>query len=159
MSLQDANEIEVQVTDRFADAVDRVEIRQQVLQTLAAVAPSEPAALTVVITDDTTIQQLNREYLGIDAPTDVLAFSQREGADVPSPPDAGPRYLGDVIVSRERAAAQAADHDEPVARELSRLVIHGTLHLLGYDDRHKADREEMWELQERILLSDKEKQP
>ncbi len=142
----------MQIDEAFADLVDAEEIERRVARTLATVIPDEPAALTVVITNDATIQTLNREYLGIDAPTDVLAFSQTEGALLPEP-GAGPRYLGDVIVSYEQAVAQAGEYNEPVERELSRLVVHGTLHLLGYDYQRENDRERMWELQEGILSS------
>ena len=147
------NEIDVQIDEAFAGAVNAREIEQQVARTLSSDTPNAPAALTVTITDDATIQTLNREYLGIDAPTDVLAFSQVEGTALPAPV-AGPRYLGDVIVSYERAVAQAAEYGEPVERELGRLVIHGTLHLLGYDDQREVERDRMWEVQESIVSSD-----
>ncbi|RME48912.1 MAG: rRNA maturation RNase YbeY [Chloroflexi bacterium] len=146
-------EIDVQIDETFADAVNTEEVVHLVARTLAQVAPDEPATLTVVITDNATIQTLNREYLGIDAPTDVLAFSQTEGADVPAP-IAGPRYLGDVIVSYEQATIQAGEYAEPVERELGRLIVHGTLHLLGFDDQREADRERMWAMQETILNSE-----
>lgn len=129
---------------------DAAEIEQHVARTLAAVTPDEPAALTVVITGDARLQELNREYLGIDAPTDVLAFSQDEGTTLPVSV-AGPRYLGDVVVSYEQAVAQAVEYDETVQRELGRLVVHGTLHLLGYDDQQEVGRRRMWEAQENIL--------
>lgn len=145
-----ASGVEIQIEEPFIDLVDADEIERLVTRTLTAGGVEEPAALTVVITHDATIQRLNREYLGIDAPTDVLAFSQSEGAEVPSLDD-GPRYLGDVVVSYERAVTQAEEYDEPVERELSRLVVHGALHLLGYDDQDRASREDMWEVQEWIL--------
>lgn len=148
--MSDSIQVDVQIDEAFVDAVDADEIRRWAAQTLAAVGPDEPATLTVVITNDAAIQRLNREYLGIDAPTDVLAFSQAEGATVPDP-GADPRYLGDVIVSYQRAVAQAGQYNELVERELGRLVIHGTLHLLGYDDQREADRERMWGVQEGIL--------
>jgi probable rRNA maturation factor len=144
------NQVIVQIDERFTEAVDAGEIERQVIRALQVVAPAEPATLTIVITGDTTSQDLNRDYLGIDAPTDVLAFSQAEGATIPNL-GTEPRYLGDVIVSYERAVAQADELNEPLERELSRLVIHGTLHLLGYDDQRETDRQRMWEIQERLL--------
>ncbi|MFQ5341792.1 MAG: rRNA maturation RNase YbeY [Anaerolineae bacterium] len=149
--MSDRTEVDVQIGEAFAGAVNAQQIEQHVTRTLSSVAPDAPASLAVTITDDTTIQTLNRDYLGIDAPTDVLAFSQVEGAALPAPA-AGPRYLGDVIVSYERAVAQAAEYGEPVERELGRLVIHGTLHLLGYDDQHAAERDRMWNVQESIVF-------
>ncbi len=86
---------------------------------------------------------LNREWKGRDAPTDVLAFALHEDGEPP---------LGDVYVGAERAVAQAADLGDSATRELARLAIHGTLHVLGWD-HPEDDREasEMWEHQEAIL--------
>ncbi len=102
--------------------------------------------LTVVMTDDAQIRKLNREYLGIDAPTDVLAFPAGE-----IDPENGAAYLGDVIVSVPRAAEQARDAGHPVADELQLLVVHGTLHLLGHDHASAADKSRMWAAQAEVL--------
>lgn len=149
--MRDLIQVDVTIEAPFVESVNADDVERQVVRTVTAVAPGDPVALTIVITDDATIQRLNYEYLGVDGPTDVLAFSQSEGAALPAP-DAGPRYLGDVVVSYERAVAQADAYDEPVERELDRLIIHGTLHLLGYDDQQEGNRKEMWDIQERILL-------
>lgn len=89
----------------------------------------------VLITGDARIQALNRDYLGHDRPTDVLSFP--DGDELPS----GHRLLGQIVVSLDtaRRQAEAAGHSE--IRELEELVLHGTLHLLGYD--HSSDRGEM----------------
>jgi len=143
--------IEVQVDEAFARAVDVERVRQRVVQTLEATGWSSPVVVSITITDDGTVRDLNRDYLGIDAPTDVLAFSQMDGADMPAVE--GLPHLGDVIVSYQRATAQAGEYGEPVHQELERLVVHGLHHLLGYDDRTEGERERMWEMQERILIS------
>lgn len=143
-------QLEIQVNDLFADTVSAARIDTVARATLARVGREQPTELTIVVTDNALIRALNRDYLGIDAPTDVLAFSQTEGADVQKPAEEL-SYLGDVVVSYEQAVAQAAEYGETVERELSRLVIHGLLHLLGYDDRDDDDRREMWRLQEQIL--------
>jgi probable rRNA maturation factor len=148
--MNSAVQLEVQVDNAFAEAVSVTPIREAVEETLATVGRKQTTGLTVVITDNTSIHSLNREYRGIDAPTDVLAFSLAEGTPMPEV-QAEAAYLGDVIVSYEQAVAQAAEYDQPVERELRRLVIHGTLHLLGYDDRDDDDRHEMWRVQELIL--------
>ncbi|MFC2037330.1 rRNA maturation RNase YbeY [Chloroflexota bacterium] len=107
--------------------------------------------VTLVITDDLALQQLNRDFLGIDAPTDVLAFSsQEEGGPFVVAPEAGD-YLGDVIVSYPRSVAQAAEVGHPVEQELNLLVVHGLLHLLGYDHADEAGKAIMWTRQEAIL--------
>jgi probable rRNA maturation factor len=89
--------------------------------------------VTLRLTDDETIRQLNREYRGRDRPTDVLAFAQREG-------EGGalhPHLLGDIVISIETAARQAR---RGLERELLFLAAHGLCHLLGYD--HATDDEE-----------------
>ncbi len=145
--------IHIQIAEPFTEQIDPRRIKEQVRKTLATVAPDLPASLTILITGDAQIQALNRLYLGIDAPTDVLAFSQLEGPPLPGETGAE-TYLGDVVISYERAVEQAGQYQEPVERELRRLVVHGILHLLGYDDQDDAGRAEMWQLQEAILNQD-----
>ena len=85
--------------------------------------------LSIVLTNDDTIRRLNAAYRSLDAPTDVLAFAMREG-------EGGHLHgalLGDVVVSVERARAQAARAGRDVLSEVTMLVVHGTLHLLGWD--------------------------
>lgn len=107
--------------------------------------------LTLVITDDQGIQELNRDFLGRDTPTDVLAFGAREnGGPFVAAPEAG-GYLGDVIVSLPRATAQAAEIGHPVQQELDLLIVHGVLHLLGYDHDGEEDKARMWAMQDAIL--------
>jgi probable rRNA maturation factor len=107
--------------------------------------------VTLVITDDQGIQELNRDFSGNDTPTDVLAFSAREevGAFVVSPEMGG--YLGDVIVSYPRAASQAREQGHSVQHELYTLVVHGVLHLLGYDHASDEEKSLMWARQGAIL--------
>jgi probable rRNA maturation factor len=112
---------------------------------LAAGAPSD-ADLTVVLTHDAQIHQLNQQFLGIDAPTDVLSFPAGE-----VDPDTNRPYLGDVIISVERARAQSLTH--PLEDELRLLVVHGVLHLLGHDNAEQAEKETMWDIQRQILRS------
>ena len=99
--------------------------------------------ISVALMDDETMRAMNRQWKGRDATTDVLAFSlQGEG----EPP------LGDVYIGWEQALRQAEELEEPAARELARLAIHGTLHVLGMDHpEHGREESPMWTLQERIL--------
>jgi rRNA maturation RNase YbeY len=97
------------------------------------------AELSIVLVSDRRMQRLNREWRGRDRPTDVLSFSQREG---PGPAPDG--VLGDVVISVDTARRQANERGEPVAREGERLLIHGLLHLLGYDhERSEAEARRM----------------
>lgn len=108
-------------------------------------APAD-ADLTIVLTDNAQLQDLNREWMGVDAPTDVLSFPSDE-----TDPESGNRYLGDILVSVQRAAEQAKAAGHSVEAEVQLLVIHGVLHLLGHD--HAADEEKvkMWKAQGEIL--------
>lgn len=107
--------------------------------------------VTLVITDDQGIRELNRDFLGIDAPTDVLAFGAQEGDEsfVVSPEAQG--YLGDVIISYPRAVTQAKELGHPLELEIRLLIVHGLLHLLGYDHAGKAEKTIMWARQDAIL--------
>ncbi|MDP2777432.1 MAG: rRNA maturation RNase YbeY, partial [Anaerolineales bacterium] len=91
-------------------------------------ALSTNADITIVLTDDAQLHELNRDYLGVDAPTDVLSFPASE-----SDPETGSTYLGDILISIPRAAQQAQAAGHPVDAEVQLLVVHAVLHLLGYD--------------------------
>ena len=108
------------------------------------------AELSVLITDDETVRELNREYAGEDSTTDVLAFSLREGEEFASPD--GVLRLGEVIISYPTARRQAADAGIPVEREIEHLLVHGVLHLLGYDHAEPQEEERM-RARERDLLA------
>jgi len=97
--------------------------------------------ISIAVVDDATITDLNRRYRRRNRPTDVLAFPQ----------DGPGGLLGDVVISAERAAAQAPRYRHPVARELRLLVIHGVLHLLGYDDTTPAAARRMGRRQRALL--------
>ncbi|MGK7346124.1 MAG: rRNA maturation RNase YbeY [Candidatus Nitrospinota bacterium M3_3B_026] len=87
------------------------------------------AELSVLLTDDAEIRSLNRDYRGKDRPTDVLSFSQREGEF----PGVAPEQLGDVVISLDTAARQAEKLGHSLDDEVERLLVHGVLHLAGYD--------------------------
>ncbi len=121
-------------------------ITKAVQTVLAAGTPSPEVNLTVVITDDKAIQELNRQFMGFDEPTDVLSFPSGE-----SDPETGITYLGDIIISFPRAEAQAAQGGHLVLAEIQLLTIHGTLHLLGYDHLDEGQKAAMWALQNGAL--------
>jgi probable rRNA maturation factor len=109
----------------------------------------DTGALTIVVTGEETLRGLNRTYLGIDAPTDVLSFGG-ESPDFVGPPDSEV-YWGDVLIAYPQAQAQAAAADHSIQAELALLVVHGVLHLLGYDHVRPEDKVVMWERQARVL--------
>lgn len=104
--------------------------------------------ITISVVDDAAIHAMNREYRGVDRPTDVLSFPAADGEAFPAIPDA---FLGDIAISLPRAEAQAEEYGHPLLRELSFLAVHGTLHLLGYDHMTDEDRARMFARQNEIL--------
>jgi probable rRNA maturation factor len=102
--------------------------------------------LTIVIAGDARLRNLNRQYLGHDRPTDVLSFPSGE-----TDPAGGLLYLGDIAISFPRARQQAGREGHSVKAELQLLVVHGVLHLLGYDHVQPAEKDRMWAAQAAIL--------
>jgi probable rRNA maturation factor len=102
--------------------------------------------MTIVLTDDAQLHELNREYLGVDAPTDVLSFPASE-AD----PETGTPYLGDILISVPRAKQQAEAAGHSVEAEVQLLVVHGTLHLIGHDHALAGEKARMWKAQAEVM--------
>ena len=102
--------------------------------------------LSVVLTDNRRLHKLNRDYLGVDAPTDVLSFPASE-----SDPETGARYIGDIIISVPYAAKGAKQAGNSLEAELQLLVVHGVLHLLGHDHAKPKEKSKMWKAQAEIL--------
>jgi probable rRNA maturation factor len=150
--------IEIQIDEAFAGLVAPATLTDVATATLRrhrVVA----AELTVVVTGDDEVRRLNRDYRGIDATTDVLSFAAQEDAapDAPAlvmPPELAAElsaYLGDIVIAYPYAAQQAAHFGVAVASELRLLVVHGVLHLLGYDHDTAEAEAEMWAAQEAAL--------
>jgi len=121
-------------------------LEQAALATLLHSGGAQGTDLTIVITTDAQLQELNRQYLGIDSPTDVLSFPSGE-----VDPESEALYLGDILISYPRALAQAGAAGHPVQAELQLLVVHGALHLLGFDHAEEVEKARMWKAQEEIL--------
>lgn len=120
------------------------------LEAVARAALEHEAAadgdVSIVLTDENRIREMNRAYAGADAPTDVLSF-----ADGEIDPDSGRVYFGDIIICVPVAEVQAARSKHSLDDELALLTVHGILHLLGYDHARPSEQREMWTVQEAIL--------
>lgn len=114
--------------------VDRALLRSRAVRLLRALSQSR-AELSIALVDDAAIRALNARYRGISRATDVLAFSMREGPE----PDRAGKLLGDVVISVETAMRQARRAHRGLDGEIARLLVHGTLHLLGYDHQRPAE--------------------
>lgn len=109
--------------------------------------PDMPPELSLVFTDDASIREINAEWRNIDKPTNVLSFPAFpvEPGKMPGP------MLGDIILAQETIAREAADLGKPFDEHLTHLLVHGFLHLFGYDHIHAGDAERMEGLETRIL--------
>lgn len=138
--------ISLQIADKFSSYVDHSKIRQAVDETLKYSEFPDQISLTIVFQEDELLRRMNKQFLEIDAPTDVLSFPA-EYKD----PDNQESYLGDVLISVPRAIEQASAGNHSVEEELQLLVVHGVLHLLGYDHLEEMDIERMQTVQSTIL--------
>jgi probable rRNA maturation factor len=137
--------IHLEIEETYS-TVDPQFLEDAALATLEHQRPGQVVDLSIVISGDEKLQELNFQFLGVDSPTDVLSFPG-EITD----PETGVPYLGDVVVSYPRAQAQAADGKHSEEAELQLLVVHGVLHLLGHDHAEPDEKERMWAAQSEIL--------
>ncbi len=135
--------IELFVASPFSSRVHKEELRKIARRALREEKVSSRQSVTIVITDNGRIRSLNREFHHADATTDVLSFpSDTEG------------YLGDIVISYETARENARKAGWRIRDELKLLVVHGVLHLVGYDDTRPRARARMWQRQHEILRMD-----
>ena len=120
--------------------------RGAALAAVRAAAADEAVEVSLALADDALVQRLNREYRGKDKPTNVLSFPGEIAGGMRSP-----RPLGDVILARETVVGEAAEQGKPLPDHLTHLVVHGVLHLLGYDHEADGDAAEMERLETRVL--------
>jgi len=152
-------EIDVLIDEDLRGCLEESWLQGIAEQVLIAQGVSSSAELGLVIASQERVQQLNQSYLGRDEPTDVLAFSMLPaegeiGADFPPfviPPD-GMLHLGEVIISYPQAIIQAREHQHSIKREIAILIIHGVLHLLGYE-HDKPELERQMSAREAEILS------
>lgn len=138
-------------------------MRDAACAALAQAQPlSQPVEMSIRLSNDAELHALNREFRGVNAATDVLSFGGEGFVDGHANPigqrrsgrDAGvmqPAYLGDIVISMEHGAAQAAAYGHSLDDELRLLIIHGTLHLLGFDHPNAKRRKVMWVAQDRAF--------
>lgn len=142
--------VALQVQPAFTKLVRRRRLLALARRAMAGENVTAPAELSIVIADDETVRELNHRYRGIDAPTDVLSFGM-ESADAFVTPSDSARHLGDVIISYTTVARQTGGSADAIEGELAHLLVHGLLHLLGYD--HEAsDEAATMRLREEALL-------
>lgn len=148
--------------ESFQIGEDLIELLDELLQKAGMAEGVTEGEVALTFVDDEAIHQLNRDYRGIDRPTDVLSFAMNEsldeeldivyeveeGEELDEPTD----MLGDIIISVDRAQLQAQEYGHSLKREIGFLFLHGFLHLLGYDHQDEASEAEMMGKQEAILV-------
>jgi probable rRNA maturation factor len=146
----DTSRIGVQVDDAFAAEVDADRLARVAEAVLLAEGDLD-SEVSLVVTSDEVLAELNLHYRGVEGPTDVLSFAARESAPgFVSAPEAD-NYLGDVLIALPFVRRQAAGLGRALDDELRLLVVHGTLHLLGYDHAEPEEEARMWARQEEFL--------
>ncbi len=134
-------------------------IRRTIRTALAAEGLTAPCEVDVLLTDDDGIHEINRELRQVDRPTDVLSFPEFEltPGQLPGPEGADPGTglipLGDMVLSMERVAAQAREYGHSKRRELSYLVTHSVLHLLGYDHLDEGPMKAQMRAREEAIMA------
>jgi len=138
--------IHIEVSESFQAEVNKSTLHFAAQKTLEHQAVPLSSGLAILITTDQQIRDLNSRFRGMDTPTDVLSFNLNQ-----LDPDENTQYLGDVVISYPTASAQAQTYGHTVTDELQLLIVHGILHLLGYDHAKPADKTLMWSVQNEIL--------
>jgi probable rRNA maturation factor len=149
-----SEEIEIFVEEEFRGLIDEDWVGRIAQAVLKVEGVSSPYEVSLVFTDSETVRELNRDYRGVDAPTDVLAFyvlPRRGGDDSFILPPDGVTRLGEVIVSYPQAVEQAKEQGHSTQRELALLIVHGILHLLGYDHAEPDEESKMKERERKLL--------
>lgn len=123
-------------------------LRKAAMSTIQTASPGDNLVCTILVSNDNYIRNLNKRFRGVDAPTDVLSFSSENEDD-----NSSDQYLGDVVISYPTALRQAGETGHPVDHEICLLVIHGVLHLLGYDHQDLGKKKLMWSVQKQVLES------
>ena len=138
--------INIIISEAYASRLSQYLIRETAQAVFEHQEVSDPSTLSIVIDDNQKLKDLNRQFRSIDSTTDVLSFSSGE-----IDPETGQEYLGDIIISWQKAEEQARTSSQSVACEIRLLVVHGILHLLGFDHATAEEQKEMWAIQNQIL--------
>jgi len=142
--------VEINIDEAFIEKADEGRLRHVVEQVMRAESVDINTEVSLLVTGDETMTELNRTYRGMDGTTDVLSFAFQEDREFPAHPE-GVTQLGEVIISLPQAERQAVERGHSLDRELTVLIIHGVLHLLGYDHQNDEEEERMTGREQRVL--------
>lgn len=150
-------QIFIEIDKKYQEPVDEAWLAAAARETLRAIG-RDSFSLSILVVEDDELRRYNRNYRQHDAPTDVLSFAAQEGSQLSAqiPEDLAAELdteLGDLLLAFPYASRQAEKYGHSLAAELQLLVVHGTLHLLGYDHDTESRQAEMWRKQTEILSS------
>jgi probable rRNA maturation factor len=140
--------INLDIKNPYKKQLSSSQIEEIVHKSIILAGNDANADISIVVDSDVVLHKLNKNYLGNDKPTDVLSFESNE-----LNPETGNLFLGDIAVSFESAERQAAEAGHPLENEIALLLVHGILHLSGYNHETKTEKEQMWKKQQTILDS------
>lgn len=138
--------MEIEISNLTEEKIDE-SIITNVINKAAEKLDVKDAIISIVLIDNKRIHEINREYRGVDRPTDVISFAFTEEIS----PETDYTNLGEIYISLEKAHEQSIEYGHSFLRELSFLTCHGFLHLMGYDHMKPEEEKEMFSLQEEIL--------
>ena len=139
----------------WASLDDAEALAQRAAEAAVTVADEtdEEFEVSVMLTDDAHIQELNRTWRDKDKPTNVLSFPAPEQPGQGAPGETGPRHLGDIALAYETLVRESEDESKELAHHFAHLIVHGILHLLGYDHEVEAEAEIMEALEVKALAT------
>lgn len=138
----------IEIFNETNEKINELEIIEKLLNYAIEHEKLNNLEFNIIIVDNKKIHELNRDFRGIDRPTDVITFALEDNEDFP---EMDIRVLGDIYISIDKAKGQAIEYGHSFLRELSFLTIHGFLHLLGYDHMNEDEEKVMFSKQEEIL--------
>lgn len=139
---------QIEIINETKEEIEELKILPDLLEYAIKVEKLDNLVFNIILVDNDYIHKLNKEYRGVDRPTDVITFALEDNGSMETMYG---RILGDVYISIDQARIQAEEYGHTLKRELSFLAIHGFLHLLGYDHMEKEEEKIMFERQELIL--------
>lgn len=140
----------IEVFNEYDKDVKELDILKDFINYASEKLSLKNVMFNVIIIDNDSIHKINKEYRGIDRPTDVITFALEDDKKIDTPEV---RILGDIYISYDKVISQAKEYGHSTKRELCFLGVHGLLHLLGYDHMNKKDEEKMFSLQKELLDS------
>ena len=140
---------EIEIFNETSEEIKEIETVKRLMDYSTKYEGVENVSFNIIIVDNNRIHEINKEYRGVDRPTDVVSFALEEEAFPTIEGDI--RTLGDIYISIEKAREQALEYGHSFEREISFLALHGLLHLLGYDHMEKEEEKIMFEKQDKIL--------